>query len=302
MVLAQNDHVIEQLSASAANHLSAIPFCQGLRKAVRRGSTPIWSIISVTRSEKIESLSYMRKRGAVSSGERLAELLHDPGRCRMCGDPEVDDLSSSVADDKPDVQQPEPSGRDDQEVHRGDAVPVIAKERSPPLALIMARISLREISRDSREADRDPKFFEFSLNLSGAPVVLVRKPTNEGLHLHRNGRSTGSVLRNRSPVQPESLAMPSDHGFGPNDDQGLFPSRPELRQKDPEAPVGRSDPGSASPLCERGELLTKGEFNDHLLVSASKESRNTAKEDRQEFEQVPRSEGHSARRHCSIRD
>ncbi len=38
-------------------HLSAIPFCQGLRKAVRRGSIPIWSIALVTLFEKIESLS-----------------------------------------------------------------------------------------------------------------------------------------------------------------------------------------------------------------------------------------------------
>ena len=58
-------------------HLSAIPFCQGLRNAVRRGSTPIWSIVWVTWSEKIESLSYMRNRGGVSFGECLAEL-HDP--------------------------------------------------------------------------------------------------------------------------------------------------------------------------------------------------------------------------------
>ncbi len=36
--------------------------------------------------------------------KRLAELLHDLGRCRMRGDAEVDDLSSSVADHKPGIQ------------------------------------------------------------------------------------------------------------------------------------------------------------------------------------------------------
>jgi hypothetical protein len=41
-------------------------------------------------------------------------------------------------------------------------------------------------------------------------------------------------------------------------------------------------------LRERGELLTKGEFDDHLLVPASKEGGNTAKGDRREFEQVSR--------------
>ncbi len=111
-----------------------------------------------------------------------------------------------------------------------------------------------------------------------------------------------SALRDRSPVQPESLAMPADDGFGLNDDQDLFPSRPDLRQQDPEAPIGRSDPGSAPSLGECGELLTKGEFDDRLPTSASKEGRNTAEEDRCEFEQMPHSDAYSARRHRSIRD
>ena len=189
----------------------------------------------------------------------------------MLGDAEVDDLSSSVADHKPGVQQSEPSGGDDQEIHCGDAVPVIVKERPPALALIMVRISLREISRDSREADRDPKLFEFSPNLSGAPAVLICKSTNEGLDLRWNRRPSGSTLRDRSPVQPESLAMPADYRVGLNDDQDLLPSRPDLRQEDPEAPIGCSDPGSAPFLGERGELLPKGKFDDRLTAAASEE-------------------------------
>jgi hypothetical protein len=60
---------------------------------------------------------------------------------------------------------------------------VIAKERLPPLALTVVRIALREISRDSGEADGDPKLREFSPDFSGTPAVLVRKATNERLHL-----------------------------------------------------------------------------------------------------------------------
>ncbi len=182
----------------------------------------------------------------------------------MRGDAEVDDLSSSVTDHKPGVQQSEPNGGDEQEVHRGDAVAVIAEECPPPLAMTMVRISFRESSRDSRKADRDPKLREFSPDLSGAPAVLVCESTNEGLHLSWNRRSSGSALRDRSPIQPEALSMPPDHSFGLNDDQDLFPSRPDLRQKDPEASIGRSDLGFASLLGVGGQLLTQGEFDDRL--------------------------------------
>jgi hypothetical protein len=55
-------------------------------------------------------------------------------------------------------------------------------------------------------------------------------------------------------------------------------------------------------MGECGELLTEGEFDHRLFASASKEGRNTTKEDHQEFEQVPHSEVHSARNHCPMRD
>ena len=73
--------------------------------------------------------------------------------------------------------------RDDDEVHRGDAVPVVANKRLPSLALIVIGISLWEISRDGAEADRDPELLEFRLDLSGAPAVLIREPTDQGLNL-----------------------------------------------------------------------------------------------------------------------
>jgi hypothetical protein len=82
----------------------------------------------------------------------------------------MDDLPASVADHKPCVQQPEPNGGDDQEVHRGDAVPVIAKEGLPTLAWIVVRTSLREVARDGREAERNAELCELCPDLPGSPV------------------------------------------------------------------------------------------------------------------------------------
>ena len=110
--------------------------------------------------------------------------------------------------------------------HRGDTMLVIVKERPPPLALIMVRISLREISRDGGQTDGDPKLRELGPNLSGAPAILICESANEHLHLSRNRRPSGSALRDRSPVEPETLAVPADDGFGLNDDQDLFPPGP----------------------------------------------------------------------------
>jgi len=69
---------------------------------------------------------------------------------------------------------------------------------------------------------------------------------------------------------------------------------------------------SLSEMRNLGEVLpvnvsrscctTQGEFNKRLLIPASEEGRNTAKEDRPEPEEVTHSDEHSARDHRAIRD
>ncbi len=85
-------------------------------------------------------------------------------------------------------------------------------------------------------------------------------------------------------MQPEALAMPADDGFGLDDDEGLSPSRPELRQEDPKGSVCFGDPGPGSLLSVGAELLTQSELNERLLAPASEEGRNAAKGDRREAE------------------
>ncbi len=101
----------------------------------------------------------------------------------MLCDTEVEELTSTVSDHEPDVQDPESDGRNDQEVHRRKLVPMIPKERAPSLALIAVWISIREISRDRGEANEDPELLEIGVNLSSAPAVLVRDSANEHPHL-----------------------------------------------------------------------------------------------------------------------
>jgi hypothetical protein len=179
---------------------------------------------------------------------------------------------------------------------------VIEKECLPALALVVVRFSLREISRDGGEANRNPKLLKLGLDLPGAPSVLIRESMNQGLNFIWNRRPSGTALWDGSPVEPKTLAVPSNYCFVLDDDEGLFSSRPDLWQKNPEGSVGRSDPGLGSHLGVGGQLLTQSELNERLLFLASKEGRKTAQEDRCEFEQVPHSEAHFARVDCPILD
>ena len=124
-----------------------------------------------------------------------------------------------MTDHEPGMQQTKLNGRDHQEVHRGDAMLVIAKKRLPALALFVVRVSLREIPRDGGEANRDPELLEFRTDLSGTPAILVRESTNEGLNLWRDSRASGPRPRDGSPVEPITLAMPANDRVRLDDDE-----------------------------------------------------------------------------------
>ena len=96
--------------------------------------------------------------------------------------------------------------------------------------------------------------------------------------------------------------MPSGHSVRLDDDEDVLPSRPGPRQQNPEASVSRCEPRAASLLGEVRELLTKGEFNDRLLASASKECGDAPKGDRDEIQQLPHSKAYSAACLEGIRD
>ena len=154
----------------------------------------------------------------------------DPGRGGVLRDIEVEDLPSPVADHEPGIEQPEPRGGHDEEVHRRDVVSVIPKERAPSLTLIAVGRSRWEIPGYCGEPHEDPELLEFCSNLPGSPAVLVRESPNECPYLGWDRRSTRSGLRDRSPVRPESLAMPSGHSVRLDDDEDALPSGPGPRQ------------------------------------------------------------------------
>ena len=77
-----------------------------------------------------------------------------------------------MVSDEPHIQETKSRSGDDEEVHRGDVVLVIAKKCDPSLLFAGVVGSLREIARDSREANGEAEILEFGSDFS--PEVFVR--------------------------------------------------------------------------------------------------------------------------------
>jgi hypothetical protein len=65
--------------------------------------------------------------------------------------------------------------------------------------------------------------------------------------------------------------MPANHGLRANNDQGLSPSRPKPRQRDPERAIERRESRPAVLLGIGCELLTEGKLDNRLLLATPEE-------------------------------
>src|SRR6516164_686695 len=108
----------------------------------------------------------------------------------------------------------------------------------------------------------ESQFEEFSMDPRRSPKGIGQAhPANELTSLFRQFRpSRLSMAAFPAPVQPESLAMPSDHGLRFDDDECRAPTRPKPPQTRPEEPVRR--PQANTPLlrpAQHIDLMAKGD-------------------------------------------
>lgn len=211
--------------------------------------------------------------------ERIAKLLDHPRSRRMLGDVEMKNFAPAVGDHEPDVEHLEANRRNDQEVHGRDHVAMVSKECGPSLPLVIASISFWEVTRHGCNADRESQLLELGLDSSRTPRILAGEAMNKLAKLRRDGRSSGSSRRDRPPVAPKALAMPSDHGLGSDNDERRSPSGPNSEKGNPESAIQRGQARARMFVGVHRELLTKRQLDDRLFTLIAKQGWNRGDED-----------------------
>ena len=169
MSLSQHDDVIEQFATDAADPAlsdAVLPGtavggprrldAEGLHRrddGRREGRVPIEDQVA---------------RGGVER-ERLAELLDHPRRRGVVGDGEPKEASSTMLDREPDVEDMERHRRNDEEVHRGDRIAVVAEKDEPALDRFGTERTPRHVARDGALRDVEAKHDELTMNARRAP-------------------------------------------------------------------------------------------------------------------------------------
>jgi len=111
--------------------------------------------------------------------------------------------------------------------------------------------------------------------------VLSDHPKDQFANLLR--RLSSSNLRPNSgdqpPVHTKTSPVPTDHGFGRNDDEGLLPSRPDPSSDYPEELIEEVEARARMSTLQRDELLTQNKILEKETSLPAKEANQHSKEE-----------------------
>src|SRR5262252_296472 len=170
------------------------------------------------------------KSGSRLEGKRLAQLLDDPTACRMLREVEMQDTPAIVADDKEAVEDAEADRGHGEEVHGRNRFPVIPKKGAPALGWLgIPRNSLHPAG-DASLGYLEAQHEQFAVNARRAPGRVLCHHTEDQLPNFRRQffpAELFSRLRDPTPVQAKTSAMPANDRLRIDQHQRLLPRTPE---------------------------------------------------------------------------
>jgi len=191
----------------------------------------------------------------------------------------MQDLTPVVGDNEEAIENPKRQSRHSEEVHCGDSFTVIGKKRRPlPCRPWIPGCPPHPVQHGPFR-DFEAEHPQFAMNSRRTPGwILSDHAKNEFAQFFANGLSTGpnSMPREPTPIQLESCSMPTDNGFGLNNENRPLPARPDFAQERPEELVGprRTSPRSL-PDHER-KLLSQRQVFEQLIATRTEKPSATS--------------------------
>src|SRR5258707_15353695 len=158
--------------------------------------------------------------GSPFPAESFRNLICNPFCGRMPCDAEPYDLSSAVPHDQQSIEQMKRDCRHDEQIHRGDAVGMIAEECLPSLGRRAS--SPGHILGHTRLPDFDPELEQLSMDPRRSPQRISNAHLVDKLAYVRGyGWSAATTSRLPAPIRSETRAMPTDDRIRLDDRQRI---------------------------------------------------------------------------------
>src|SRR5260221_8780280 len=150
----------------------------------------------------------------------LNQLTLNPIGARACDHTQPHKLAAGMLQDQKSIQQPKRDRRDYEQIHRGDAVGMIAQKGLP--ALRRWPPSPRHVFCHGGLPDIDAKLEQFAVDPRGSPErVGDAHVANELANVRRCLRPSTARSRLPAPIGSEPSAVPADHRLRLENFQGV---------------------------------------------------------------------------------
>src|ERR1700733_2484412 len=137
------------------------------------------------------------------------------------------------------IEQPKRDCRHHEQVHRGNPISMVMKERPPSLR---GRNPLpHHIFGHAGLADIDAKLEKLAMDPRCSPQRIGAAHLADKLaYFYRHGRSSAGVLRFPSPIRSKSPTVPTDYGLRSDDCKGAIHFGKQLADASQDQPVNRN--------------------------------------------------------------
>ena len=135
-------------------------------------------------------------------GERIAQLLDDPGAGGIPGHVEVEDAPPVMRNDEEAVEHAEGERRHGEEIHGGNGLAVVAQKRSPSLCRLGIARGFAHPAQNSSLGDIESEHLQFTMNTRRAPGWVLGDAEDQLADLLADAFSSGtsSMPREPSPI------------------------------------------------------------------------------------------------------
>jgi hypothetical protein len=162
-------------------------------------------------------------------------LVGDPFRRGMRGDAEPQDLSPAMADQQQSIEKSEGDGRNDKQVHRRNAIRMVAQKRLPALGRWSS--PARHILGDAGLPNVDAELEQFAVDAWRTPQWIGDTSPGSTAGSRHTGM-THTTPRLKAPITSQTYAMPPNHGVGSNDGERTAGFRKQVTDPTQEHSVG----------------------------------------------------------------
>ena len=139
----------------------------------------------------------------------------------------VQDAAAIVADYEKAVEHAEGDRRNREEIHGGNGFPMVTKKGEPALGWVRVPGGPFHPAGNRSFGNGKSEHEKFSVDTGSFPIgVLGHHLEDQIPNFFRNLSSANGLsdFRNHPPVPTESSVVPSDDGFGRDDEECVFPA------------------------------------------------------------------------------